>query len=341
MLNSIGSCRCAFVVLIAISLAGPLFAQQTEKRVIRRSGSSTGGGGGSEGIRRTERRIVRDRDGAARERMADHDVRVRRIVPYGTQITRLPVSAKPMRIRDRDYYHWDDTYYVPIGGGSEVTYVVTRPPTGARLRFLPDAYEVVELNGRRYYFCDDVYYERTTIGLDTLYTVVEPPLGGFITQLPESYVSVTIDGERLICIGDEYYRAVIRRGVVVYIRVPAPRRTYETLSGVIVYRERIALPPDAEAEIRLLDITRPGRPPEVIAEQSMRRIGQVPIPFRLRYCVEDIDPRNRYALQAFIRIDGDDVWVNDTLTPVLDNNRRSGIEILVERSRRGGHIERR
>lgn len=340
-MTATGLFRSAFAALIALALAAPLFAQQTEKRVIRRGGSSTGSGGSSEGIRHTERRVVRDRDDAARERGTDHDARTRRIVPYGTRITRLPVSAKPVRIRDRDYYHWDDTYYVSVGRGAEAAYVVVRPPTGARLRFLPETYEVIELEGRRYYFCDDVYYERIAVGLDSLYAVVEPPLGGFITRLPETYASVTIGGERLICIGDEYYRAVIRRGVVVYIRVPAPRRTYETLSGIILYRERIALPPDAEVEIRLLDITRPGRPPEVIAEQSMRRIGQVPIPFRLRYCVEDIDSRNRYALQALIRIDDEIAWTNDALIPVLDGDRRSGIEILVERTQRSGRFERR
>ncbi|MBL8880493.1 MAG: YbaY family lipoprotein [Phycisphaerales bacterium] len=333
----------ALVCVATCSMAG--LAQQPERRVIRRGGSEQSPPPSS-GIRHSERRTI-TRSEPSRDRVVRRDLPTRRVVSYGTRITRLPVSARTVRVHNRDYYVWDDTYYVAFGSGPSLTYVVSRPPIGVRVRYLPESYEVVEVTGRRYYVFDDVYYEPTTVGFDTYYTVVEPPLGGEIMRLPDDYAAVTIDGERLYAIGDEYYRAVIRNGVVVYIRVPAPRRTYDHISGVVVYRERMALPDDSEVEVRLLDISRPGQEPETVAMQRIRRPYQPPIPFRLRFATNDIDPRRRYALQASILIDDDLAWVNDSLVPVLGSERPRDVEILVERVRdsdqdrwRRRHIDR-
>ena len=65
----------------------------------------------------------------------------------------------------------------------------------------------------------------------------------------------------------------------------------------------MALPPDAEIVVRLLDVTRPDRP-AMIASVSVKSAGrQVPIPFAL-----PIDPAKvtgrLHALHATIRFDG-------------------------------------
>lgn len=320
----------AALALIASCVAGGFAQQQPERRVIRRDGANPNAP--SAGIRHSERRTVTRQD-TSRDRVVRRDLPTRRVVSYGTRITRLPVSARSVRVFNRDYYVWDDTYYVAVGSGPSLTYVVSRPPVGVRLRYLPESYDVVEVSGRRYYTFDDVYYESTTVGFDTYYTVVEPPLGGEIMRLPDDYAAVTVNGERLFCIGDEYYRAVIRNGVVVYIRVPAPRRMDDYVSGVVLYRERIALPDDSEVEVRLLDISRPGKEPETVAMQKIRRPAGVPIPFRVRFATDDIDPRRRYAIQAAIFVDDDLEWINESLTPVLDDRRPREVEVLVERVR--------
>ena len=77
----------------------------------------------------------------------------------------------------------------------------------------------------------------------------------------------------------------------------------KAVRGSIVYREKVALPPDAEIVVRLLDVTRPDRP-AMIASVSVKSAGrQVPIPFAL-----PIDPAKvtgrLHALHATIRFDG-------------------------------------
>lgn len=327
------------VALSILALIAPVVAQQQPERRIRRSSPSASNSPPPTGIHHSERRVVR-REDTTPSRVVTRDQPTRRIVSYGTRITRLPVSAKSIHVRNRDYYVWDDTYYLAVGSGPSITYVVSRPPIGVRLRYLPDSYDVVEVSGRRYYVCDDVYYEATTVGFDKYYTVIDPPISSEIVRLPDDYSSVTIDGERLFCVGDDYYRAIIRNGIVVYIRVPAPRRNYDYISGVVTYRERMALPHDAEVEIRLLDISRPGKEAETVAKQTIRHPHGVPIPFRLRYALEDIDPRRRYALQAEITIDDDVCWANDSLVPVLGSERPRDVEIELEHVRGRGRIER-
>ena len=55
----------------------------------------------------------------------------------------------------------------------------------------------------------------------------------------------------------------------------------ERITGTLSYRERIVLPPEAQVEIVVSDITL-GRNQELILSRTMNTIGQVspPIPFR-------------------------------------------------------------
>ncbi len=79
----------------------------------------------------------------------------------------------------------------------------------------------------------------------------------------------------------------------------APR----TLRGTVAYRERMALPPGAIVEVKLLDVSLADDPSRTIAETrvSGRRI---PARWTLRFDSRRIEPRHSYALQARI-LDGD------------------------------------
>lgn len=79
----------------------------------------------------------------------------------------------------------------------------------------------------------------------------------------------------------------------------APR----TLRGTVAYRERMALPPGAIVEVKLLDVSLADAPSRTIAETrvSGRRI---PARWMLRFDSRRIEPRHSYALQARI-LDGD------------------------------------
>jgi putative lipoprotein len=82
------------------------------------------------------------------------------------------------------------------------------------------------------------------------------------------------------------------------IRVTAPPDP--ALTGTVFYRERIALPPDATAEVVLEDISIADRPAVEIARATVAPAGQVPIPFRLHYASDRIEADHRYGVRAAI-----------------------------------------
>lgn len=80
-----------------------------------------------------------------------------------------------------------------------------------------------------------------------------------------------------------------------------------TLTGEITYRERIALPPNAELRVRLIDTRRPDAPATVDAAGAIARPGRVPLTFTLNFDDGLIDPDHDYALLAEIIAAGE-VW---------------------------------
>lgn len=83
------------------------------------------------------------------------------------------------------------------------------------------------------------------------------------------------------------------------------------LSGEVMYRERMALPPGATVTVTLADVSRMDAPAQVIAQQHIDNPGAVPIPFELRYQAEAITSTvpMAYAVRAEIRAeDGSLLW---------------------------------
>lgn len=72
--------------------------------------------------------------------------------------------------------------------------------------------------------------------------------------------------------------------------------TITTLKGSLTYLQRIALTSNASAHIKLID-----QHQEIIAEQTISPAGQVPIPFKLIYSPNQINPQHTYNIQAEIR----------------------------------------
>ena len=86
----------------------------------------------------------------------------------------------------------------------------------------------------------------------------------------------------------------------------------KVLKGEVTYRERIALPPNAELSVQLADVSLADAPAAVIGEQKVSPAGQVPIPFEIRFDPSVIRPRMTYALQARITVGNHLVFINDT-----------------------------
>jgi putative lipoprotein len=107
-----------------------------------------------------------------------------------------------------------------------------------------------------------------------------------------------------------------------------------TLSGTVIYRERMALPMNAAINVRLLDVSLQDVPARVLAEQNIDARGKsVPIPYSLEYDPSLVRDNLSYAVRAEIRdAAGDLLWTTDTVHPVLTRGAPSdGVEIRVVR----------
>lgn len=107
--------------------------------------------------------------------------------------------------------------------------------------------------------------------------------------------------------------------------VPA---TVARIEGNVTYRERMMLPPGAEVEVQLEDISRADAAATVLATVLITPQGGPPYNFAIEYDPSTIDPRMRYALRASIRM-GERLLF--TSTEYIDPFKGNPVEIVVQR----------
>lgn len=109
----------------------------------------------------------------------------------------------------------------------------------------------------------------------------------------------------------------------------------KTVSGKIVYRERIALPPEANLTVQLSDISLADAPAKTIGEARIEQVQGSPIPFAISFDTDQIQPGHTYALQARIAA-GDTLWfVNDERHTIDPENPGAPVELKVVMVRKG------
>jgi heat shock protein HslJ/uncharacterized lipoprotein YbaY len=90
------------------------------------------------------------------------------------------------------------------------------------------------------------------------------------------------------------------------------------VTGTVTYLQRIALPEDAVVQVQIQDTSLADAPAEVIGEQIIENPGQVPIPYEVCYDPGLIQDNHSYSMSARITDgDGNLLWINDTVTPVI------------------------
>ncbi len=104
-----------------------------------------------------------------------------------------------------------------------------------------------------------------------------------------------------------------------------------TLTGTVSYRERMALPPDAEVEVALVDVSLADAPSVTIAETRFQPQTSVPIAFELTYDPSKIDDRHTYALQARITDHGRLMFITTTQYRVLQGGQNM-TDLMLERT---------
>ncbi|KGM31617.1 YbaY family lipoprotein [Inquilinus limosus] len=112
---------------------------------------------------------------------------------------------------------------------------------------------------------------------------------------------------------------------------PAPAAS-ATVTGTATYRERIALPADAELIVQLVDVSLADAPSTVIAEQRIAPV-RVPAAFTLTYDPAQIDQRHSYAVSAKVERAGTLLFTTDTRHPVLTQGAGRAVDIVMKQVR--------
>jgi heat shock protein HslJ len=104
------------------------------------------------------------------------------------------------------------------------------------------------------------------------------------------------------------------------------------ITGVVTYRQRIALSDDAVVKVQLRDVSRMDVASQLLGEEVIQTNGrQVPIPYRVAYDGGEIDERHTYSMS--VRIEngaGKLFFINDTTVPVLTHGAPTkDVEIVV------------
>jgi uncharacterized lipoprotein YbaY len=115
------------------------------------------------------------------------------------------------------------------------------------------------------------------------------------------------------------------------LRMACDPQAAATVSGMVTYPQRIALPPDATLVVTLEDVSRADAPSTMIAGKTIQTMGQqVPIPFSLTYDPAEIVEQNRYVVRAQIFYDDELQWASTTAYPVITQDNSTEVEIQLE-----------
>jgi heat shock protein HslJ len=144
----------------------------------------------------------------------------------------------------------------------------------------------------------------------------------------QSATGYEVSAEQLIIVyGDGQQLVFTPSSVISSMESSMPVVTVE-----VMYLERMALTPDAEIQVQLLDVSRMDAPAVVIAEETITAEGrQVPFFFELAYDPAQIEERNTYAVRAEIRQGGALIFTTDQSYPVITRGNPDSVTVRVVR----------
>ena len=86
--------------------------------------------------------------------------------------------------------------------------------------------------------------------------------------------------------------------------------------GVAMYRERVALPPEAVFEATLEDVSRADAPSQVLGRARIEPAGQPPFRFSIKYDAAQLQPNRNYAIRARLTHEDRLLFTTDRNYPV-------------------------
>lgn len=109
------------------------------------------------------------------------------------------------------------------------------------------------------------------------------------------------------------------------------------VTGVVLARERIVLPPGAVFEATLLDLSDPDRPPVVLGRQRRADVGPPPYALWLAYPAQRFVSGGRYEVRAGVTLAGRLLLSTGARHPVPQDPAYRHVDLLLERT--GQHPE--
>ena len=92
------------------------------------------------------------------------------------------------------------------------------------------------------------------------------------------------------------------------------------VSGNVLIRQKVALPPEAVLTVTLSDASLADAPAKVLSQKVTRTEGkQAPFSFVLPYNPADIQPNARILLSAAVTLDGKLLFITDTIQEVINH----------------------
>ena len=103
------------------------------------------------------------------------------------------------------------------------------------------------------------------------------------------------------------------------------------VTGTVTYMVRMALPPTAVIEVRLLDVSLADAPAKVLAEEKIS-LGQrqVPVPFTLTFDPAKIEQNHTYSVSARILVNGELRLISDADYNVLTRGSPNRAELVLK-----------
>jgi len=114
-------------------------------------------------------------------------------------------------------------------------------------------------------------------------------------------------------------------------QVVEPAPVYASVSGAVVFLERIGLTSESNLEIELLDVSLADTPAKVIATANVENPGQSPIAFTLEYDPGLIDEKRSYSSGARVTDRGHLILISDTINSALTQNSPEEVTVYAVR----------
>ena len=112
------------------------------------------------------------------------------------------------------------------------------------------------------------------------------------------------------------------------------------IAGKATYLERMALPTNALFEATLEDVSLMDAPSVTLGRAVVSPVGQLPIAFEILYNTEDLKKGHHYNVRARITVNGNLLFVTNTVNMVLNGKDDSKLQLLMKRIQRSSKKEK-